>query len=127
MRGGGRGAATKQRVTDNSILAVVAAAAAVVGVVVVVIVNNPFTEGVVVAGVGSDIRPTAESLSRTRAGQEVGFGLGLGFGFEFFDSELLLLDYLIFMEVLFPLFLFLFLAPLLPFFVVSVSALGFTT
>ena len=79
-------------------------------------------EGVAVVRAGSDTGPTAESFSRERAGREVGsyldlgfvlsFGLGFSFGFvlglEWFDSKSSLLEDLLFLEVLFPLFLFLF-------------------
>ena len=76
-----------------------------------------------VVGSGSGTGPTVDSLSTARARREVvsdlglGFGLGCGFalgfglGFELFDSESLLLEDLLFLEVLSPLFLFLFLAP----------------
>ena len=70
---------------------------------------------------------TAESLSGERAGREVGFGLGFSLGFEFFDSESSSLDYLLFLEVFFLLFLFLFSAPPPPIVLVVVSAIGFTT
>ena len=72
---------------------------------------------------------TVESLSGARAGREVGLGLGLGFGlgFKLFDSESLSFHNLLFLEVLFALFLFLFLAPPPPVVVAAVSAVGFTT
>ena len=80
--------------------------------------------GVAVLGSVRGKGPTAESLYGERAGREVGsnlglgfglglvFGLGFGLGFEFFDSESPLLYGLLFLEVLFPLSLFLFLASL---------------
>ena len=47
-------------------------------------------------------------------------------GFEFFDSELLSFDDLLFLEVLFLFFLFLFSAAPLPVVVAAFSAVGFT-
>ena len=65
-------------------------------------------------------------LSGARAGREVGFGLGFGLGFKLFDSESSSLDDLLFLEVFFPLFMFLLLAPLSHVVVADVSAVGFT-
>ena len=108
------------------------------------------TEGVAVVGAGSGKGPTAESLSGARAGQDVvsnlglgfvlgfcfglvfglGFGLvfGLGFGLssELFDSESFSLGYLLFLEILLPLFIFLFSVPPLPV-IFSISAVVITT
>ena len=103
------------------------AAAAVVDMVVVIVGHNPSAEGVAVFGAGSGTGPTAELLSRARAGREVGFDLVSGLGFEFFDSKASSLYDLIFLEVLFSLFLFLFFAPLTPVVVAAVSTVGFTT
>ena len=108
-------------------MAVASAAAAVVDVVVVVVGDNPSEEGVAVVGMRSGTGPTVESLSGARAGWEVRFGLGFGLGFELLDSESSSLDDLLFLEVLFPLLLFLFLEPPPPAVVAAVSAVGFTT
>ena len=67
-----------------------------------------------------------ESLSGARVGWEVGFSLGFGLGYELFNSESLSLDDLFLLEVLFPLFLFLFSAPPLPVVVFTFSVVDFT-
>ena len=103
------------------------AATAVVDVVIFVIWDNPSAEGLAVVGEGSGTGTTEESLSRTRAGREVGFGLGFGLGFELFDFKSLWLDNLLFLGLLLPLFMFLFLAPARPVVVAASSAVGITT
>ena len=102
-----------------------AAAASVVDVIVVLVGDNPSAEGVAVVGAVSVTGPTAELLSGARAGREVGLGLGFGLGFELFDYESSSLDDLLFLEVLFLLFLFLFSALLTLVVVADVSAGGF--
>ena len=117
-------ATAKRRGAENSISAV--AAAAVVDVVVVIVRDNPSVEGLVLVDVRSRTGPMAESLSGARMGREVSFGLVLGLGFEFFDSESSSLDDLLFLEVLFQLFMFLFSAPPPSVVVAAISAVGFT-
>ena len=88
---------------------------------------NPSEEGVAIVRAGSGTEPMVESLYGARAVREVGLGLGSGLCFEFFDSELSLLDNLLFLKLLFPLLLFLLLAPPPPIVVAYVSAVGFMT
>ena len=95
--------------------------------IVVVVRDNPLAEGVAVVGAGSGMGLTSESLSRARAGREVGFGLGFDLGFKLFNSESSSLDELLFLYVLFPLFLLLFSAPPPSVVVAAVSTVVFTT
>ena len=84
-------------------------------------------EGVAEVGMKSGTGTTAEFLSGAWAGREVGFGLDFVLGFDFFSFQSSLLDNLIFLEVLFPIFLFLFFMPLPPVVVAAVYDVGFTT
>ena len=118
------------------------AAAAVVNIVVVgdntsAVCSSScvLAEGLAAGEEGSGTGLTAELLSRSRVGWEIGSDLGLGFVFgfvfglclEFFYSDPSTMYDLLFLEVLLPLFLVLSLAPTPHNVIAAVYAVGFTT